>query len=274
MKKLISEIFQLWVIESVLVRLIHSIFRSNLNFEQTVERGKDKILICGSGWSINNITEDQLQRINNEFSVMSFNEFYKCNLMRIDYYIIREFELKFLGKFQSRFHSIFNFHEIKRVSKEINSNKKMKNTFYFILKDWKSGSALLWDLFNKPQKRKYFSNTFIRGKNLLPSHEYSSISHCNSTLFDCINISYLMGYKKIYLAGIDLNDRRYFYLNYDETRDFDIKKGSNFNDQHATAIDTKKNIILWRDFFARQGIEIKLTNKNSYLADVLPFEQL
>lgn len=269
MFKMISELLQLWVFESIIIRIVHYFFSQSIPIYKKND-SKDKLVICGSGWSINDISPEQLDLINSQYDVMSFNEFYKFKRLRIDYHIIRELDLKSYPGISSRFHSIFNFSFLRKMSGEIRENSMMKNTIFFVLRDWKSGSALLWDVYFKPRSKAYFSNTFIRARDPLPSSDISTISHCNSTLFDCINIGYLLGYKEIILAGVDLNDRRYFYLSYNETREFDINKGAHFTDLHATASETLKNIVTWQKFLSNAGISLSILNKNSLLAAVLP----
>jgi hypothetical protein len=271
-KKLISELAQLWVLESIILYILHRLFFYNKNYFNP--RKKNKLFICGSGWSINNISEIEWIFIENNYDVMSFNEFYKCDKVRIDFHLIREIELNYFGKISSRFHSIFNFKALKQNTHEISINRKMDNTIFFVLNDFKSGSALLWDLLNRNRKKIYYSNTFIRNKNKYPSFNISNISHRNSTLFDCINLGVLMGYSDIVLAGIDLNDRRYFYLAANETRDFDLRKGSTFQNKHATADETFQNILCWNKFLLNRNIRLSVLNPSSMLAQILPITKL
>jgi hypothetical protein len=140
-----------------------------------------------------------------------------------------------------------------------------------VLHDRKSGQAILWRWMSslKHKNLSFFSNHSDRLLNWPPSKSMKNIPHSCSTLNDCINICYLMGYEEILLAGVDLNDRRYFYLEKDESRDFDMKNNKNFNDRHATADTMIAQVRLWRDFLEPKGIHLLCQNPNSLLSEVI-----
>jgi hypothetical protein len=48
---------------------------------------------------------------------------------------------------------------------------------------------------------------------------YQDFVHIAGTLTDCAKFAYLLGWKNIVLAGVDLYDRGYFWLSYEDTRE-------------------------------------------------------
>lgn len=83
---------------------------------------------------------------------------------------------------------------------------------------------------------------------LEPSDDIYAIFHKGATLFDVVNISYILGYKEIVLVGIDLYDRRYFWLERNETDKCDLKRGKTYSDNHATTDNVLSGLAFWSKY--------------------------
>ena len=268
--KFLKEFSNLWIVESWILFLVDRFISPFKSFD-IPKRKKTSVMICGSGWSLNNISEKQWSEFENSYDIFSFNAFKISNYCNITFHLVREFESYFLYKRVSRLSSCFNFKEIKKYDHEIKSNPYMDKAELIVLHDRKSGQAILWRWMAslKHKTLSFYSNHSDRLLNWPPSNSMQNIPHSCSTLNDCINICYLMGYEEILLAGVDLNDRRYFYLEKDESRDFDMKNTKNFNDRHATADTMIAQIRLWRNFLEPKGIRLLCQNSNSLLSEVI-----
>jgi len=95
------------------------------------------------------------------------------------------------------------------------------------------------------------------------------ITHGVATLLDAINISYLLGYKEVILAGVDLYDRNCFYLEKNETHELDIKTNNKASDPHKTSTHIIDTIKLWKPELKNKGITLKILNPQSLLNTVL-----
>jgi hypothetical protein len=125
-------------------------------------------------------------------------------------------------------------------------------------------------VFQKKQKL-YFFKTFSRAKNSPPSNDLKKgLVHSAGTLTDTINFSYIMGYKKIVLVGVDLYDKRYFWLSKDETRDDDLKGNFNYKEQHNTSVHLCDLLKRWNEKFDNEGVQLFVYNPKSLLSDFLP----
>lgn len=227
------------------------------------KRSKDRIFIFGSSYSLNNISDDEWVNMREQGDTMSFNMFYLSDFIDVDFHILREIIVV------RNFFSLKAANEIKKVNSYFESNKRYRATKFWVMIDKFSTGALLWLLFFK-NKRKVFlySNLPDRSQALPISETFDSIPHSGSTIFDCINIAYVMGYKEIVLVGIDLKDSRYFYLPYDKAHWLSIS--TNPSDPHPTQKHTIKNIRLWRNKLLDKGVSIIVYNNESLLSEFIP----
>jgi len=105
-----------------------------------------------------------------------------------------------------------------------------------------------------------------------PSRSFAEgLVHGQSTIQETINAAYLLGWRRIVLLGVDLYDRRYFWLPPDTTRSMDERRGATADQQHVQAtmglVDTLGH---WREWLAGEGRELLVWNPRSLLAAKLP----
>jgi len=234
--------------------------------EETLLSSKksNTVFIFGSGYSINDISQDEWKYFE-KHDTISFNWFVYQKFVRIDYHIIKEIAPNDLDS--SIWHPKFN-----EYSKNIAENPFYSKTIFIVQKGWKAtgGNRMIGlHLLSKNSNifRYYIS---YRGKDRLPTFTFSEgLSH-NGTLSLCINFAWIMGWKKIVLVGVDLYDRRYFWLNQKETRDRDMMRGASYKDQHNMSKVTVPLMNKWRKFFIKNNVELYVYNSKSLLAEVLP----
>lgn len=247
----------------------------------------DTIFIFGSGYSINKISKEEWTLMS-QHNTMAFNLFVNQNSISIDYHVMRE-----IGE------NIFKRHiwieETKKYINLMENNKFYKNTILLMQKGFRAigpNRVIMIDILSKNRAVFRFENwkhnslmmdfllisraifrfgnwkpSFLK----LPSKSFKEkIVHGPSTLIDCINIAYILGWKTIVLVGVDLNDRRYFWLKDDETIGTDTDRGAIFSSQHATAKAVIDFIQIWQKHFLTENIEIKVYNPRSLLNQVLP----
>ncbi|QSZ67860.1 hypothetical protein RJ40_10300 [Methanofollis aquaemaris] len=231
---------------------------------------KDTIFIFGSGFSINSITPAEFETISNIGDTLSFNYFFKGMFVPIKYHIC--------GEVASTGHYgpiMFDRDRQQRI--DAYYSELLKNRFYsdtiFLLRykrDYTISPIAAWSFFSS----KYFVDRKVCLYGIKRSVELnkngSSISHNGGTLSDAVNIAYILGYKKIVLVGVDLYDRRYFWLNESETRDIDRKRSANFFDVHDTAKPIIKLMGTWRETLEEEGVALYVYNPKSLLREVLP----
>jgi hypothetical protein len=106
----------------------------------------------------------------------------------------------------------------------------------------------------------------------VPGRSFSEgLVHGQSTIQEAINFAYLVGWKRIVLTGVDLYDRRYFWLPPDETRSIDRVRGAAAADTHVQArMGLVETLASWREWLGRQGVELEVMNRRSLLAGALP----
>ena len=94
--------------------------------ELFARKKSETIFIFGSGYSINLISEEEREKIQ-EHNTMGFNWFFKGDIVRIDYHLIREIAHVDFGRDQW-------FPQIKEYADGINGNPRYRDTILLIQK--------------------------------------------------------------------------------------------------------------------------------------------
>ena len=244
------------IVEYFLLKLNFSISYKNI-----FKNKKETIFIFGSGPSLNELTDLEIIGINKTGSVMGFNDVFKFNKIKFDYYMIREFfELKYFFKnspWKYVFSSIYNKDNNKRALSFIEKVDSSCKLIFHI--DKFSGSVIL-----AFKKLKYNFKDFIFYKNpidrkrILPfSNELDNISHANCSLADTIQIASILGYKKIVLVGVDLGTLGHFYGQ-------ELIKS-----EHKTLPWILNALQQWAKDIKKKNIEIEIYNSKSLLNNIL-----
>ena len=244
-------------------------------------RCKDTIFIMGSGYSINDITREEWQHIVDVGDTLSFNYFFRGKFVPITYHISGE--ISGAPNYGSILMNSKRRKSIKSYYDEIFSNPYYRDTIYFLRykMDIKKTPVpiALWALFFlKAFKNKQvclyrivlFGDVILKPSVILePSDTIYAISH-NATIFDAVNIAYVLGYKKIVLVGVDLYDSRYFWLGRNENFEDVLTLGLTYSDSHYTANKVVRGMDIWNTYLIKKGVRVYIYNPHSLLNTVLP----
>jgi hypothetical protein len=245
---------------------------------EDIKRGrrKDTIFIMGSGYSINDITREEWQHIIDVGDILSFNYFFKGKFVPITYHICGEIS----GAPNSGFILMNSKYKknIKFYYDELFSNPYYKDTTYFLRYKIDFTKApvpiAMWALFSlnafKNKQVCLYRIVIPKDAILEPSDSINAVSCVSGTLYDAVNISYILGYKKIVLVGIDLYDRRYFWLGRNETHEDDLNRGNTYSDIHSTADKGIRGMAVWNKYLIEKGVKLYIYNPRSLLNKVLP----
>ena len=232
--------------------------------ELTQSKKSDTVFIFGSGYSINDISYDEWRNFE-KHDTISFNWFLYQNFVRIDYHIVKEIapnDIEF---------EIW-YPKLKEYAERLSSNPFYKNAIILVQKGRKAiSSNRLFGLNLVSTDSNYFRYKICsRNKITYPSFSLSNGLVHNGTLAMCINFAITMGWKKIILVGIDLYDRRYFWLKKDESRDTDILRGVKVDTTHNMGKTTIGIVSKWNNKLLKRNIELFIYNPKSLLSEVLP----
>jgi hypothetical protein len=222
-------------------------------------RKSDTVFIFGSGYSLNAISPREWQAIE-AHDTIGFNWFIRQSFVRCDYHFIREVAYNDEADLQS---------ELAVYCGLIRDNPLYANSVFMVQGGFRatSGNRVIgYGLL--PLK-----NPIYRWRTLdeqtLPSRSLrKGLSHSNGTLSECVNFAALMGWRHIVLVGVDLYDRRYFWLGEDEPLPYD----RTVEEPHKTA-GIVNGIREWRDIFEAEGIHLYAYNPRSLLVPTLPVWQ-
>jgi hypothetical protein len=220
----------------------------------------DSLVIFGTGYSINFLSENQWHVIDTEYD--TFGMGWYCKMKRpTTWYMVRE-----QCSTQSRIdeeHSLDVFYscmEHYRPSvKLVKDMSYRKNNFQHILNLHKFDGA--GHVFNEiyggcSAKSMMRTDIFDEG-----------ICHGKCSMYDALHFAMGMGYKKLLFCGVDLYDSRCFYKGYDDTLKFVLREGRTCATPHRTAENTRS--LIKKAFVAWDG-EMMVHHKRSLLADIIP----
>ena len=222
-------------------------------------RKSDTVFIFGSGYSLNDITPDGWRAIA-EHDTFGFNYFVHQDFVRIDYHLVREVARQDIGdRWKADAASYFGMAA---------ASRHYDQTIFLVQTGLRAinGNRALGYGYVPPKNRVFLWRTIIGER--LPSESLDrGLTHAQGTLAECVNFAALMGWTKIVLAGIDLYDRRYFWLPKDQPREMN----DSVDVVHSTAINGVVELMReWKAFYDARGIALYVYNPRSLLAGVMP----
>lgn len=222
----------------------------------------DTIVIYGSGWSINEITDSEKDTLT-KYDSIGFNWFLRSNIATT-FYVIREQANNhkrvsvdetpdiFISQINREpyIKSILVVHDITEHSpKSISYNTEP------YLSRFNGSGVIVKDIHSSGQKQRFNKDIFTKG-----------VYHGSCTLNNIIHIAIYLGYSRMIFAGIDLNDSRYFWLKYDETRHTVAKKKQQYNSRHAISVPVLNIISQIKDEY---NIDMSVVNPRSLLTKLV-----
>lgn len=233
---------------------------------ETIAKGKksDTLFVFGSGYSIRDLTPAEVRNMERH-DTLSFSWFVHQSFIRADFHLVREVA-------SDDYKPTIWREEFQKYAQLLKKNPYYQKTIFILHVGLGSIRALLSNSFpegaeclfyyNCPKGTRYPNDDFRA--------DFGGLTHGPSTLFDCINFAYLLRWRKIVLVGIDLYDRRYFWLECDQTRRNDVIRDKTYRDKHNTARETVIWAKRWRKWFQKKGMELYVHNPRSLLVQSLP----
>ena len=227
-------------------------------------RRSDTLFIFGSGASLNELRQSEWETIA-KHDTLGFNWFVHERFVRCDYQLLREITS------DDRDRSTW-MPELTEYAELIRTNDNYAETVFLVqsgLRATNSNRVIGYRLL-PPGARLFPWRTRVFRRELSRSLD-AGLTHGYGTLGECINFGYLLGWRRIVLVGVDLYDRRYFWLERDAVRTPDALRGAEPGDRHATAVPEMIALLgEWADELAAEGVELSVQNPRSLLAGVLP----
>ena len=227
-------------------------------------RRSDTVFIFGSGSSLNELSADAWRAIERH-DTFGFNWFVHQRFVRCDFHLIR-------GIPDTDRDSQVWRSQLGEYFRLIRTNPFFDRTVFLVHSGFRAingNRAIGYELL--PHENPIFlwrSNT----DSDLPSRSFGTgLVHGYSTLQECINAAYLMGWKEIVLAGVDLYDRRYFWMPRDQTRSVDVRRGAVAAEPHSRAESGMvETLSRWREWLNAEGVALSVLNPRSLLVGALP----
>ncbi len=187
-------------------------------------------------------------------NTISFREFPRQSFIRADYHVTGEVDF------------------IEEYARRIRENRRYDDCIFVVQEGWSAtagnkliGRGLLSDRASVYRYRRLSQGAirpYSRSLDLGIVHGFGSV-------IGMTNFAYLMGWQRIVLTGVDLYDKRYFWLPPDEMRSYE-KRGITIDSQFTSAQEIVNMIGGWAREMAREGVEVSCYNRRSLLAEVLP----
>lgn len=235
----------------------------------------DTLFILGSGASLATLP-DELQEEMRLNTTMSLNFTILQTFIPADFHVIRE-----LGVANDIVVDI-KASGLERFGRLVSDNPCYKKTVFIVQGGYYGWAAnLLIGCLYLPRGVRLFTyrNSLWPGFRCLGS-SFDSVTHGASTITDCINLGYLMGFQKIVLCGVDLYDRRYFwhvsgssFIPLSGVTDAQIGEYGGSGDlaaRHRAAERLVMQAAHWRKELKGFGVELFVQNPRSLLTEVLP----
>jgi hypothetical protein len=259
-------------IESTVLYWLYRVLRpdhwaTEQSFDE-MARSAETLFVMGSGASVNEITDEQWQHIEDVGDVMSFNYFFRGEFVPVDYHLAREVEAPPAPWNMSM---LTRHRKFREYFGGLTSNPCYDSCTFFILQQpvrWRdrASASMIWGIYIWKYLAGRDITFFQNGTGDLPREHIDDISHVGGTLTDAINIGYLMGYDEIVLVGVDLYNRKYFWFDSeDEVRETDEERGADADDEHRTAPTMVRVMDEWQTFLAEHGVTLSVENGNSLL---------
>ncbi len=221
--------------------------------ELVATRTSDTVFIFGSGRSLLDITHEQWQAISSA-NTISLREFPRQSFVRADYHVTGEVD------------------DLDEYARRLRDNPLYANTVFVVQEGWRAwmGNRLIGNGLLQPGARVFRYRRVARGRYAPPSRPFSrGLVHGHGTIVGVVNFAWLMGWKTIVLAGVDLYDKGYFWLGPGETRTYE-KPGVTSRTRFTGADGIVSMLGRWRELFTVDGVQLMVLNPRSLLANVLP----
>jgi hypothetical protein len=226
-------------------------------------RRSDTVFVFGSGASLNELSTHEWKEMARH-DTFGFNWFVHERFVRCDFHLIRGIPDT------DREPAVWR-PQLEQYFQLIDENPRFAETVFLVHGGFRAinGNRVIGYRLLPTGSAVFRWRTNTRAE--LPSRSFhDGLVHGYSTLQECINAAYLLGWRRIVLAGVDLYDRQYFWLPPEETRSVDARRGATAVDVHARGgSGMVEALARWRDWLEAEGVELSVLNPRSLLAGAL-----
>lgn len=216
-------------------------------------RKSDTVFVCGTGFSITSITNDEWEHIGNH-DVLSFRCFPKQSFVKVGFHVTGEID------------------DVSEYAEDINRNPLYDQTLFLVQGGLRAlkGNRLIGGKKLRIGAPLFRYKRKFRGVMAPLSECFSDgVVHGFGSVCKAINVAYILGWKHIVLVGIDLYDHRHFYHAPDKLRDVE-KSGIALDDHYKTSTGIVELVGMWNEHLLKEGRGIYVYNPKSLLATRVP----
>lgn len=225
--------------------------------------------IFGSGQSLDEITAAEWQAISRHTTI-GFNYFSRSRFVRVDFHLVAEMACP----------DVFNPSVWRPVVEEygrlIEENPFYSDTVLGLQEGLRALQAnrLASSGAIRSGRKMFRFRRIARGVQRPPTSSLSEgLVHGAGTLVDCVNLAFILGFREIVLAGVDLYDRRVFSAPEEGPSSSSGSPLAADPDQpHLTADAIVDYLGSWGPQLASRGVRVCVYNPRSLLARVLPIK--
>jgi len=247
--------------------------RNYRNLSETALRAtrrSDTLFVFGSGSSINDITAAEWRHIE-AHDTLSFNWFVHQHHVRADYHLVREVAPSDVDDRVWK-------PALQEYGNLISTNPRYAETVFLVQAGWRAVNCnRVVGLGVLPRAVRVFRFTNrARDRYEPPSASFArGLVHCGNTLGDCVNFGYIMGWRRIVVAGIDMYDHRYFWMPPDQMRPALAigRPELGLLDPFPAARRLIDIFARWRAFLDERGVTLLVYNPRSLLAEAMSVYQ-
>jgi hypothetical protein len=232
-------------------------YRELSESELRATRTSDTVFIFGSGASLKQIRPEEWRAIAGA-NTISFREFPRQSFVRADYHVTAEVD------------------DLDEYAARLRENPLYAETVFVVQGGWPAfrGNDLIGRGLLRAGARVFRYRRTARGRDVPPSASFrDGLVHGFGSIVGVVNFAYLMGWRTIVVAGVDLYDKRYFWLLPDENRPYE-KPGLTVDSRFTGADDIVSMLGRWRVLLEAEGTNLRVYNPRSLLATVLPVHTL
>jgi hypothetical protein len=229
--------------------------------ELRATRRSETVFVFGSGASLNELSEAEWRHFERH-DTLGFNWFVHQRFVRCDYQMVREIS-------EDDFDPAVWQPQVDQYFRLVREAPQYDDTVFLVQSGFRAvnanrGLPLL------PPGARIFRWRALRGRTEPSTSLRRGLVQAHSTLEECVNFAWLLGWRRIVLVGVDLYDRRYFWLDADGVRIVDRRRGASAADPHAQASTGMIELLgRWAQRFAVDGVELTVYNPRSLLAETL-----
>jgi hypothetical protein len=222
--------------------------------ELRATRTSDTVFIFGSGSSLKEIAANEWRAIAAHANTISFREFPRQSFIRADYHVTAEVD------------------DLDEYAARLRENPLYARTVFVVQSGWPafSGNNLIGRRLLREGARLFRYRRIARGRYVPPSRAFrDGLVHGFGSVVGVVNFAYLMGWRTIVLAGVDMYDKRYFWLPADQMRPYE-KPGLSVSSRFTGGDEITVMLGRWRAEFEAESVGLFVYNPRSLLATTLP----